>query len=100
PSVVQGLPSSQSGGAPPTQLPPLQVSLVVQASPSSQGSVLFVWVQPLVGSQPSVVQALLSSQLGGAPPTQLPPLQVSLVVQASPSLPVVPSGWTAVAGLD
>src|SRR5438876_4045309 len=84
-SSVQGLPSLQLGAGPPTQLPPLQVSLVVQALPSLHGSVLLVCVHPVAGLQPSVVQTLPSSQLGGGPPTQLPPLQVSAVVQAFPS---------------
>jgi hypothetical protein len=65
--------------------PRLQVSLVVQASPSSQAATLFVFRQPVAGSQLSSVQRLPSSQLGGAPPTHAPALQVSLVVQASPS---------------
>jgi len=85
-SVVQGFESLQFGGAPPTQAPPLQVSLVVQAFPSSQAAVLLALRQPRTLSQVSVVQTLESSQLGGAPPTQAPPLQVSLVVHASPSL--------------
>jgi hypothetical protein len=84
-SSVQPLLSSQFGGGPPRQAPPLHVSLVVQASPSSQGFVLFVCMQPEPESQLSSVQPLLSSQFGGGPPAQLPPLQVSLVVQASPS---------------
>ena len=84
-SSVQPLLSSQLGGAPPTQAPPLQVSFVVQASPSSHGFVLLVWTQPEPKSQLSSVQTLLSLQFGGGPPAQLPPLHVSLVVQASPS---------------
>src|SRR5205807_2291393 len=86
PSSVQGFPSSQLGGAPPTQFPPLQASLVVHALPSLQGAVLLVWTQPVAGSQPSSVQRLPSLQLGAGPPVQRPPLQVSLVVQALPSL--------------
>src|SRR2546428_395262 len=78
-SVVQRLWSSQLGAAPPSQLPPAQVSLVVQAFPSLQEAVLLVWVQPVAGLQVSLVQTLPSSQLGAAPPTQLPPAQVSLV---------------------
>jgi len=86
-SVVQGLPSSQFGGAPPAQVPPPHVSPVVQAFPSSHGALLFVWTHPIVvGSQESVVQGLPSSQFGGAPPAQVPPLHVSPVVQALPSL--------------
>jgi hypothetical protein len=85
PSVVQTLPSSQFGAGPPTQTPPLQASLVVQALPSLQELVLLACVQPLPGLHPSVVQTLLSSQLGAGPPTHVPPLHVSLVVHAFPS---------------
>jgi len=84
-SLVQGLPSSQLGAAPPTHTPPLQVSLVVQALPSSHGFVLGTCLQPVAESQESVVQGLLSLQLRGGPPTQLPLLHASLVVQALPS---------------
>jgi hypothetical protein len=85
-SSVHTLPSSQLGGAPPTQIPPEQVSLVVHALPSLQGAVLLTCVQPEAGLQASSVHTLPSLQLGGAPPTQMPPAQVSLVVQALPSL--------------
>jgi hypothetical protein len=85
-SLEQGLPSSQLGAGPPTQTSFWHVSPVVHALPSSHGAVLLVCVQPEPGLQPSVVQTSLSLQLGGAPPTQLPPLQVSGVVQALPSL--------------
>src|SRR5438128_1649449 len=89
PSVVQTLPSSQLGAAPPTHVPPLQVSPVVQAFPSLQGLVLLVCVQPVAGLQPSVVQTLPSSQLGAAPPTHVPQLQGSRVVSALGRLPWV-----------
>src|SRR5207249_2591999 len=39
-SPVQTLPSLQLGAGPPTHVPPEQVSLVVQALPSSQDAVL------------------------------------------------------------
>ena len=56
---------------------------MVQALPSSHDAVLFVCAQPVAGSHVSVVQTLLSSQLGGGPPAQWPaPSQVSAVVQA------------------
>jgi hypothetical protein len=84
-SVVQALPSLQLAGGPATQLPPLQVSLVVQASPSSHGALLLVWTHPVAGLQLSSVQTFPSLQFGAGPPTQLPPLHVSLVVQALPS---------------
>ena len=83
-SFVHTLPSSQLSGDPP-HVPPAQVSFVVQALPSSQGSELFACVQPVAESQSSVVQPLPSLQLGADPPTQLSPEQVSLVVQAFPS---------------
>lgn len=47
---------------------------------------LFVFVQPVAGLHASVVQSLASLQLGGAPPKQEPPEQVSFVVHAFPSL--------------
>ena len=85
-SVVQKFPSSQLGDGPPTHLPPLHLSLVVQAFPSLHRAVLFVSKQPVAGLQVSSVQTLPSSQLSAGPPTQPPLLQVSLVVQAFPSL--------------
>src|SRR5881296_3144277 len=78
-------PSSQLGDAPPTHLPPLHLSLVVQASPSLHGAVLFVWKQPVAGLQVSSVQTLPSSQLSARPPTHTPPPHRSLRVQAFPS---------------
>jgi hypothetical protein len=84
-SFVHTLPSSQLTDAPP-QVPPAQVSLVVQAFPSSQGLELLAWAQPVSGSQKSFVQAFPSPQTGGGPPTQTPPEQTSPVVQALPSL--------------
>src|SRR5439155_805055 len=88
-------PSWQLGDGPPTHLPPLHLSLVVQAFPSLHGAVLFVWKQPVAGLQVSSVQTLPSSQLSAGPPTQPPLLQVSLVVQALPSLQgAVLAVWT------
>ena len=44
--------SSQTGvGPPPTHVPALHASTVVQASPSSHGAVLSVYSQPAVGLQ-------------------------------------------------
>src|SRR5436853_256828 len=83
-SSVQGLPSSQPGGAPPTHCPPAQVSCVVQALASSQGALLAVCTHPVSGRQASSVQRLPSSQLRGVP-THRPPAQVSPVVHASRS---------------
>jgi hypothetical protein len=88
-SVVQTLESSQFGAGPPTQALPEQVSPVVQAllslqeavlagwvhappehtsfvhtlPSSAQASVLFVWVHPVAGTQPSVVHTFESSQV-------------------------------------
>src|SRR5262249_58642626 len=77
----------QTIGFEPMQVPPRQASLWVQRLPSSHGvrSASVVWVQPVAGSQLSAVQLLPSLQLGGGPPTQLPPAQVAAVVQALPS---------------
>jgi len=91
-SFVQGLPSSQFGGAPPAQIPPLHVSNVVHSLWSSHGMLLFVWTHPVAGSQESIVQTLVSSQSGGVPAVQVPPLQKSPVVQAFPSSHDVPVG--------
>ncbi len=87
---LQKTPSSQTTGC-PMQLPPLQVSSVVQLLSSSQGAVLGLLTQlPVSRSQLSSVQTLPSSQFGGGPPTQLPFWQASSVVQALPSLQLVP----------
>jgi hypothetical protein len=69
-SSVQGSPSSQVGGGPPTQTPSLQASFAVQALPSSQDAALGAFMQPSTGSQESSVQGLPSSQsgAGGNPP--------------------------------
>ena len=54
---------------------------------SSQAFGLAVWAQPVLGSQLSVVQSLLSLQsVGTAPGWQVPPEQMSPVVHAFPSL--------------
>src|SRR2546427_313153 len=82
PSVVHTLPSSHGRGGPPMQIPPAQVSAIVQASPSSHGAVFGVWTQPCARSQLSVVHGFLSSQSRGTP-TQTPPVQVSPDVQTS-----------------
>jgi hypothetical protein len=48
----------------------------------------------MAGSQPSAVHALLSSQFGAAPPTQVPvALHASFVVQALPSSHADPVGF-------
>jgi hypothetical protein len=101
-SLVHPFESSQSGGGPPLHAPPPQVSLVVQALPSLHAAVLLVLTQPLAGLQLSVVQAFESLHDKGEPPLQTPPPQVSLVVQALPSLQgIVLLAWAQpVAGLQ
>ena len=66
-SVVQTLLSLQITGPPGLQRPPPQVSPVVQAFPSLHGAVLFVWTQPVAGSQLSSVHGLLSLQSTAEP---------------------------------
>jgi hypothetical protein len=50
------------------------------------------WMQPLTALQESVVQALPSSQLGGAPAAQRPPWHASLPLQTVASSHDVPFG--------
>jgi hypothetical protein len=70
-SVVQAFPSLHVSGTPPTQTADAsQASPVVQAFPSLQGLVLFVWTQPVAGSQESSVQGLLSLQSKAPVPVQ------------------------------
>ena len=76
---------------PPTQVPPLHASPLVQSLPSSQPLELLVKVQPLSPLQPSVVQALPSLQLTAWPP-QTPAVQWSWLVQTLPSSQAVASG--------
>src|SRR3990172_4925339 len=102
-SNVQTSPSSQLGGAPPpTQTPAEQVSMVVQMFPSLQGPLTLTCTQPLAGLHESFVHTLLSSQLGGGPPTQTPAEHLSPVVQALTSKQrIVLFVWTQpVAGLQ
>jgi hypothetical protein len=85
-SSVQGLLSLQPSAGPPTQAPALQTSPVVQPLPSSHAAVLLAWTHPVAGLHESSVHALPSSQPSAGPPTQDPPLHVSIVVHAFPSL--------------
>jgi hypothetical protein len=84
-SAVQGLPSLQLAGLAPVQLPSLQRSPLVQALPSSHGTLTGVNTQPFTGSQESLVQALPSLQVLAVPGAQLPDLQASLRLQTLPS---------------
>jgi hypothetical protein len=86
-SVVHTLESSQFNvPAPGWQVPPPQVSPVVQALPSSQAVVLLACTHPVAGLHESSVQALLSLQFGvPAPAWQLPPPHASPIVHAFPS---------------
>ena len=77
----------------PAQTPAVHTSLLVQALPSLHVPPLAMLVKtqlPVLTSQVSVVQALLSLQVLAVPP-HLPVVQVSGLVQALPSLQVVPS---------
>jgi len=83
-SFVHTSPSLQSGPGPPWHAPATQVSPVVHALPSSQGALLFTWVQPPDGLQQSSVQPFPSSQPTGSL-THWCATQRSFVVQASVS---------------
>src|SRR6266550_3533653 len=77
-------PGKQQLLEPARQTPPEQVSLLVQALPSSQGALLGVKVHP-VPLQASSVHTLPSSQVN-AVPEQTPLAHVSLRVQRLLSL--------------
>ena len=53
---MHGFPSSHTTVVPALHVPPLQTSPVVHLLPSLQLAVLFVYLQPDVGSQLSFVQ--------------------------------------------
>jgi hypothetical protein len=72
---------------------PVQALLSSQLVPSSTGA----FAQPVVMSQESVVQLLLSSQSKAAPLLQEPARQESLVVQTLESSQVVPSAKSVLA---
>src|SRR6185369_5375031 len=84
-SSVQPLPSLHTSAGPPWHEPPPHVSLVVHALPSSHATVLLSNTHPLAGLQLSSVQPLPSLHTSAGPPLQVPPPQVSVVVQALPS---------------
>src|SRR2546427_628945 len=84
----------QTTGLAPTQLPFWQLSICVQASPSLQAVplVLFVGAEhaPVAGLQVPGSWHWSVVQTTGLAPMQLPFWQVSVCVQASPSLQAVP----------
>ena len=71
PAVWHWSEAVQTTGLLPVQTPLWQVSVWVQALPSSQGAVLSAWTQPPVGSQLSSVQTFRSSQSSVVPLTQV-----------------------------
>ena len=72
-SEVQPLLSSHAEMLPATHDPPEHWSPEVQALPSEQGFVLFVYAQaPVAGLHVSVVQMFVSAQLLVGPPMQDP----------------------------
>ena len=87
-STVQRFASSQSSGPGERQTPawhasaPLHAFASAQVVPSATGT----WVQPVAGSQASVVQTLWSSQLGAVPIVHVPEWHVSTPLQALLSL--------------
>src|SRR5213083_2475679 len=89
PAVWHWLAAVHTTGLAPTQAPAAQVSVRVQASPSSHGAPLSLaglLQVPVVGSQvPAVWHWLAAVHTTGLAPTQAPAWQVSVRVQASPS---------------
>jgi hypothetical protein len=86
-SVVQGLLSLQSAG---TQGIGLHNPSAGSQGKSNGHCTATLWTHPVAGLHESVVQALLSLQFNGVPAVQMPFWQVSLMVQALPSLQLVP----------
>src|SRR5207245_3292815 len=88
---------SLTTGSLPTHVPAWQVSVWVQPSPSVQAlpSGLSGLEQvPLAGSQvPATWHWSRAAQTTGFTPTQAPGWQVSVGVQALPSLQAAPPGW-------
>src|SRR2546422_158090 len=91
-SLVQGLPSLQLSAVPAAHVPAWHVSAPLHTFPSLH-EVPFAtagcW-QPCTGSHVSVVQGLLSLQLGALPAVQRPPRRFSVPLHASPSRHEVP----------
>ncbi len=84
-STVHEFPSSHTAAAPGAHLPLTHTSLIVHRLPSSHGPSCGVAAHlPFDGSQLSLVQGFLSSQLSGEP-WQAWPLQTSPLVQGLPS---------------
>jgi len=100
-SMVQTLLSSQLSGGPLVQTPVWQVSVCVQASPSVHAvpSALAGFEQvPVAGLQtPTLWHWSDAVHVTELPPVQMPVWQVSVCVQASPSVQAEPS---ALAGFE
>jgi hypothetical protein len=94
-SLVHGLPSLQYFFGPGTQFEPLQISFSVQKLLSaSHGAELVPCTQPVVASQLSLVQGLLSSQESPLPALHTPSAHASEIVHTLPSAShPVPSAW-------
>jgi len=84
-------------GLPPVQTPPVQLSVWVHASLSLHAvpsATTGLEHTPVAGSQePAAWHWSAAVQTTGFVPVQVPPWQVSVWVQASPSLQLVPSGF-------
>jgi len=96
-SVVHTLPSLQLSAVPAVHTAAWQVSLPLHTLLSPQG-VPFgagVVVQPVTGSQPSVVHTLPSSQSSAVPAVHTPVWQVSPPLQTVPSAHEEPFGTGA-----
>jgi len=96
-SVVQTLLSLQLSGVPAAQTPVWQVSLPLHTLPSvhDEPFATAVFVQPLTGLQPSVVQTLLSLQSSGVPAVHTPLWQRSSPLQTLASAHDEPLGTGA-----
>ena len=96
--TVQGLPSSQSFGAPPEQPPSRQMAPTMQRSSATQETSSSFGTASATHSPPlqtgAAVHGLSSSSQSSGCPAQTPSEQVSLVVHGLPSEQTTPSGST------
>src|SRR5206468_1418011 len=90
--------AAQKTGFAPVQMPAWQVSVRVQALPSSQAAPLILTgceQTPFAGSQtPATWHWSGAGQTTGFAPMQVPAWQVSVWVQASPSVQALPLGFS------
>jgi len=91
----------QVTAAPPPQMPPVQVVLLVHALPSSHVDPFALIGHPLAGTQVPPVWHASAAHVTAVPPPQTPFVQVVLFVQTLLSMQLVPFGcWNDMQPID